>query len=511
MTIEIAGDLLTKIDRESALYKNLVIANDRLTKKDPNIWGEKASAEASIRLNWVDLPTKSMELIDDLNQITEKFAGKNHLVLCGMGGSSLAPEVLAASYGKPIFILDSTDPNYVNQALPQDLSKCLVLVSSKSGSTIETASQRAFFENAFRSANLVPTDHMLFCTDPDSPLDKDVRKLGYQVINADPNVGGRFSALSAFGLTPAALLGISVPEILQSAKITRGQLGEKFNPAIDVAYLLASQTDQYLAFFDSKSMPGLSDWIEQLVAESTGKDGVGRLPIVIENFQATIGSDQIRIGFEAEGDLQVRGDLASQFLFWEWTTALLGAALNIDPFNQPNVTEAKAQTGKLLAEWEGKLPKFEPNAIDGNIEIFGNSKSVLEELKKLISVIPQDGYIAINAYLDRKADLEILELREILAKKSGRPVTFGWGPRFLHSTGQFHKGGQPNGVFLQLSGSVNKDLAIPGQKYGFEVLVMAQALGDGRALAERNYPITRLHLVNRKNGIGQLLEIAKLL
>ena len=157
----------------------------------------------------------------------------------------------------------------------------------------------------------------------------------------------------------------------------------------------------------------------------------------------SIGSNQIRIGFENSGDLQIRGDLASQFIFWEWTTALLGAALNIDPFNQPNVTEAKEQTGKLLAEWNGLIPNFKSIAIDGEIEIFGEKHDVLDELRKIIHSIPINGYLAITAYLDRIEDLEIYKLREILAKKSGRPVTFGWGPRFLHSTGQFHKGGQP--------------------------------------------------------------------
>lgn len=508
MTIELSGDLLSKIDRTTPLYQKLVTANEKLALKDPNIWGEKAKTEAAIRLNWVDLPITSFELINVLKTLIAKFSGKDRLVLCGMGGSSLAPEVLAATYRKPIFILDSTDPNYVSHSLSGDLSRTVVLISSKSGSTIETTSQRAFFEAEFMAAKLNPTEHIVFCTDPNSPLDIDSRAKGYEVINADPNVGGRFSALSAFGLTPAALLGISIEEILNSAKSTRGQLGEKFNPAIDVAYLLATQSDQYLAFADTDLMPGLSDWIEQLIAESTGKEGVGRIPVVIESINAVIGSDQIRIGFDGTGDLSVQGDLASQFLFWEWCTALLGAALEIDPFNQPNVTEAKLQTGKLLAEWNGQLPKFICDALDKDIEIFGHTDSVSTELNYLINSIPKDGYIAITAYLDRKDDAKVLKLREILAKKSGRPVTFGWGPRFLHSTGQFHKGGQPNGVFLQLTGSVTKDLAIPEQDYGFEQLVMAQALGDGRALLERSYPISRLHLRDRKAGIDQLLETA---
>ena len=507
--IELGGNLLEKIDRGSDLYKYLVSTNSRLASKDANIWGEAAAKEAAIRLNWVDLPTTSQSLLPVLESLISKFSGKENLILCGMGGSSLAPEVIAATYNKRIFVLDSTDPDYLAHALEADLNRTVVLLSSKSGSTIETTSQRAFFEGAFKAAGLNPLNHIIFCTDPGSPLDKDVRALGFSVINADPNVGGRFSALSAFGLTPAALLGISPDKFLAEARITRGQLGEEFNPAIDLAYLLVTQSDQYLAFSDSSTMPGLSDWIEQLIAESTGKNGVGRVPVVIESINAAIGSNQIRIGFEESGDLQVRGDLASQFIFWEWVTALMGAALEIDPFNQPNVTEAKAQTGKLLAEWDGELPEFQPTAIENSIEIYGAKSSVIDQLKNLINSTPADGYIAITAYLDRRDDIKVLELRRILAEKSGRPVTFGWGPRFLHSTGQFHKGGQPNGVFLQITGAVAKDFTIPGQKYGFEVLVMAQALGDGRALAERNYPIARLHLINRERGITELLEAAR--
>lgn len=507
--ITLKGKLLDAIDRNSKLYRDLQLVNARLAKKDPTIWGPAAEAEAAIRLNWVDLPSESLKLLPELLKIKSIFNGKDDLVLCGMGGSSLAPEVLAATYKKKIFILDSTDPDYVAHALNRDLKKTVVLVSSKSGSTIETTSQRKLFEESFINTGLNPKDHILFCTDPGSPLDKDVRAAGYATINADPNVGGRFSALSAFGLTPSMLLGISVEEILVNAQSARKQFASENNPAIDLAFLMATQSDQYIAFFDSPKMPGLSDWIEQLVAESTGKNGVGRVPVVISSVDEVIGSDQIRIGFGDDGDLQVIGELPSQFLLWEWSTALLGAALNVDPFNQPNVTEAKNQTAALLNEWNGKLPAINAAFIDQNVELFGSEKSITSELRKLISKIPADGYISITAYLDRQDDKAIVELRNILAEKSGRPVTFGWGPRFLHSTGQFHKGGQPNGVFLQITGAVKKDIEIPNVNYGFEALLMAQALGDGRALTERNYPLARLHLKNRRVGITELINAAK--
>jgi len=485
--ISIKGTSLSKIDRSSAHYKALQAFHERLKHKDSTIWGPDAQAEASIRLNWIELPESSRELLPQFDALAAKHRDKSSVILCGMGGSSLGPEVIAQTFSKKLFVLDSTDPDYVAHALKADLAKCVVVVSSKSGSTIETASQRALFEGAFKDAALNPVDHMVFVTDPCSPLDKQVREGGYAVVNADPNVGGRFSVLSPFGLVPAALIGVDV-------------------------YLLTYVADQYVAYTDQGSgMPGLSDWIEQLVAESTGKNQIGRLPVVAESTQHGLEGDAFTIAFTGNADLVVEGDLASQFIVWEWVTALVGAALAIDPFNQPNVTEAKEQTSTLLNEWKGVLPAFTGDASVGAIEIFGAGSNATEALSQLISNIPADGYIAVMAYLDRKDDVAIAELREILASKSGRPVTFGWGPRFLHSTGQFHKGGQQNGVFLQITGDVKKDVAIPGQIYGFKTLVAAQALGDGKALASRKYPLLRFNLTNRAMGISELLKAAKAL
>jgi glucose-6-phosphate isomerase len=429
-----------------------------------------------------------------------------------MGGSSLGPEVIAQTFSKKLFVLDSTDPDYVSHALNTDLAKSVVVVSSKSGSTIETASQRALFEGAFKDAGLNPVDHMVFVTDPDSPLDKQVREGGYTVVNADPNVGGRFSVLSPFGLVPAALIGVDVSVLLDNASDTKAAFFADSQVACDMAFLLTYVADQYVAYtYQSSGMPGLSDWIEQLVAESTGKNQIGRLPVVAESLQHGLEGNAFTIAFAGNADLVVEGDLASQFIVWEWVTALVGAALAIDPFNQPNVTEAKEQTSTLLNEWKGVLPTFTGDSTVGAVEIFGNGNDATEALSQLISKIPTDGYIAVMAYLDRKDDVAITELRAILASKSGRPVTFGWGPRFLHSTGQFHKGGQQNGVFLQITGDVKVDVAIPGQNYGFNTLLAAQALGDGKALASRKYPLLRFNLTNRAMGISELLKAARAL
>jgi glucose-6-phosphate isomerase len=507
--LKISGQKLGTIDRSSDLYKKIATVNPKLAAKDSTIWGAAAQAEASIRLNWIDAPESSRDLLPQLDAISAKFRNYTRVVLCGMGGSSLAPEVIAATYRKELFVLDSTDPVYIHHALAGDLRQTVVVVGSKSGSTIETASQRALFAEAFRTLNLDPVDHMVIVTDPGSPLDKSARADGYIVVNADPNVGGRFSALTAFGLVPAALIGVDPSVLLDAASDAKKQILET-DIAINIAYLI-SDAGQYLTYCDSAAAPGLSDWIEQLVAESTGKNEVGRLPVVIENSSAVTGGDAFSISFSGDADLVIDGELGEQFFLWEWVTALVGAALEIDPFNQPNVTEAKEATSALLAEWNGVLPEFTPDAVDGAVEIFGAGSDLTAALRNFIDEIPDGGYVAVMAYLDRSGDRDLAKLREIIARKSSRPVTFGWGPRFLHSTGQFHKGGQQNGAFLQITGVTNGDVVIPGATYGFKTLIMAQALGDLRALAKRKYPLLRLHLSDRSAGIAQLLKAAEAL
>ena len=508
--ISIKGNAVSKIDRSSEKYTALQAFHERLKSKDSTIWGPQAQAEASIRMNWIDLPESSRDLLPQFDALAAKHRDKSNVILCGMGGSSLGPEVIAQTFSKSLFVLDSTDPDYVAHALNVDLAKSVVIVSSKSGSTIETASQRALFEGAFKDAGLNPIDHMVFVTDPGSPLDKQVREGGFTVVNADPHVGGRFSVLSPFGLVPAALIGVDVSVLLDNASDTKKAFFADSQQMCDIAYLLSYVADQYVAYTDEGSgMPGLSDWIEQLVAESTGKNQVGRLPVVAETSHNGREGNAFTIAFAGNADLVVEGDLASQFIVWEWVTALVGAALAIDPFNQPNVTEAKEATSMILSEWSNKLPELIAPSVDEDVEIFGDGNTLVAALKNLIATTDAQGYIAIMAYLDRRDDAAISKLRAILSEKSGRPVSFGWGPRFLHSTGQFHKGGQQNGSFLQITGESKTNFEIPGRDFDFKTLLMAQALGDARALATRKYPLLRLHLSNRIAGIDQILAAAQ--
>ena len=484
------------------LIKELNKISLRISAKDYTIWGE--NTEAKTRMGWVDLPTKSRELLPQLDALSAWARSKNltEIVLCGMGGSSLAPEVIAATYGKRLTILDSTDPAQILNAVPKELAKSVIVIGSKSGSTIETKSHFAFFVDLLTKANLLPADHIVIITDPNTPLDEIARNEGYRVINANPDVGGRFSALSAFGLVPAALIGVDISILLDDAQEALLTFNQDKSPASVIAALLFSSTEQIVNFCDTKSStPGLSDWIEQLIAESTGKNQVGRLPVVIESAES--GINNLTIGFaDGDFDLIVEATLGEHFILWEWVTSLLCYLLKVDPFNQPNVTEAKDRTSVILTEiTEGKF-KFEmPVFEDKEIAVYSNRdiKNLSDFLQLPIS------YFAVMAYLTRGTEDEITKLRSIISNKTNKPTTFGWGPRFLHSTGQFHKGGQQNGAFIQITADSQVDVHIPNQTYSFAQLIMAQALGDAKALTERDLPLIRLHLKNRSAGITKLL------
>jgi len=474
----------------------------RLAAKDPSIWGAAAASEAAIRLDWVDLPQESRELLPTLDALSawSRELGHENFILCGMGGSSLAPEVIAAHYKKKLIVLDSTEPTQVAQALENNLAKSCVIVASKSGSTIETASQKALFEAAFKEAGLDIKNHMVIITDPDSPLHKSALKQGLRTVIANPKVGGRFSALSAFGLTPAALIGVDVSLLLDDALDAAQAFTKPDSAPVLVAAMLAEKRFEFAPFFDGDSpYPGLADWIEQLVAESTGKDGKGVLPIVLN--QAPKSPADV-IAFKDGNPLAIVGTLGAQFIFWEWVTALLCYLLKVDPFNQPNVAESKERTGALLSNWKNYSDSAGHRI--GDLEIYSNSKN--ESLAGYLQELKTGKYLAVMAYLNREKDSQIIEIRESLENRLGIPTTFGWGPRFLHSTGQFHKGGPLVGAFLQITSQSNIELEIPGAGYGFERLVLAQALGDNEALSSRGLKVIRIHLKERRAGINQLIS-----
>jgi len=496
----------------------------RLAAQDPTLWGHDWEAEASIRLSWIGLAQASRPLVAEIETLrTElKAKGLDHVVLCGMGGSSLAPEVICQTAGVALTVLDSSHPDMVRAALADRLERSIVVVSSKSGGTVETDSQRRAYEAALAGAGLNPADHIVIVTDPGSPLDKEASEAGYRVFRADPHVGGRFSALTAFGLVPSGLAGAPIGQLLDDAEEVSATHGndDAGNPCLQLGTLLAvanhAGVDKLIIADQTRN--GIGDWIEQLVAESTGKGGKGILPVVVPfenavNFNPNnqdallmaIGTEtapESLSGFSAA----ISGGLGALFLVWEDAVAIAGRALGINPFDQPDVESAKTASRELLSA--GSVSE-QPVFTEDGIDVFGTDADTLKDAIRdlLIHSDLSKGYLAVQAYLDRHRYADLAGIREVLALRTGRPVTFGWGPRFLHSTGQYHKGGPPNGLFLQITGEAHEDLSIPGRDFTFGEFINSQAAGDAKVLRDHGRPVLRLHLRDLASALPRLSEL----
>ena len=514
----------------------------RLFAKDPTLWGPDAEAESAVRLSWVALARGSRHLVGEIAALREDLgADLDHVVLCGMGGSSLAPEVICATAGVPLTVLDSSDPDAVRAALGDRLERSVVVVSSKSGGTLETDSQRRAYEQAFTAAGIDPTARIVVVTDPGSPLEACARAAGYRVVLADPDVGGRYSALTAFGLVPSGLAGVDVGALLDEAEAVADLLAEdaEGNPGLVLGAALAGRDgarDKLVLAQDGSGIPGFGDWAEQLIAESTGKSGLGLLPVVVASTDAPeltdpaadvlpvrlVSSSDETDGADADGaeaaeevvttEVTVAGSLGAQLLLWEVATAVAGRLLGINPFDQPDVESAKKAARGLLDAPAGESPAFvadgiEVRATPGLLDGVGDLDGAVAAL--LAAIDPERGYLAVMAYLDRGADAALADVRAPLARRTHRPTTFGWGPRFLHSTGQYHKGGPRIGVYLQVTAAPHADLDVPGQPFTFGELITAQAAGDAQVLADHDRPVLRLHLTDRVRGVARLLEVLR--
>ena len=509
----------------------------RLFAKDASLWGPAAEPESAVRLSWVTLGRTSRPLVGEVAALRDHLAeqGVDHVVLCGMGGSSLAPEVICATAGVPLTVLDSSNPDTVRAALAERLDRTVVVVSSKSGSTIETDSQRRAYEAAFTRAGIDPTQRIVIVTDPNSPLDKNARAARYRVINADPDVGGRYSALTAFGLVPSGLAGADLEQLLDEAESVADLLSDddEANPALRLGAVMAGTEplrDKLVLVDDRSWITGFADWAEQLIAESTGKNGTGVLPVVVQGDSdnpdpevlspasditvARLVDDVANTTTDpSRSEVRVSGSLGAQLLLWEVATTVAGRILGINPFDQPDVESAKNAARGLL---EATSVKPDPAAFtDGAIEVrtlggdwLNEATTVAGALDSLLAVLdPQHGYVAIMAYLDRLADAPLAGARRAIAGRTKRPTTFGWGPRFLHSTGQYHKGGPATGVYVQITTAPQEDLAIPGRDFTFGDFISAQAGGDAQVLADHGRPVLRLHLIDHDAGLAQLLAM----
>ena len=501
----------------------------RIFAKDHTLWGPDAEQESAIRLGWVEAATVSQPLVSDILELRDalKADGVTRIVLCGMGGSSLAPEVIAGTAGVELTVLDSTDPEQVSAALVDRLAETAIVVSSKSGSTVETDSQRRIFEQAFTDAGINAKSRIVIVTDPGSPLDKASREAGYRaVFNADPNVGGRFSALTAFGLVPCGLAGVDIQAFLDEAEEAAEVLNEDAAENIGLALGTAlggtnPLRNKIVIAEDGSGIVGFADWAEQLIAESTGKLGTGVLPVVAGPTAPEVTSgapdvlvvrlvasdaDDVQLG---ENEVAISGGLATQMMVWEFATAVAGRLLGINPYDQPDVEAAKVAARGLLDAQPEPTPA---NFVDGAIEVrggdwLGDASTASAAVSALLAQLADDSYLSVQAYFDRLAYAPFESVRDQLAAVSGRPVTFGWGPRFLHSTGQFHKGGPAIGVFLQVTADSATDLSIPERPFTFGELISAQAAGDAQVLSDHGRPVLRLHLTDRATGVKQLQDI----
>ncbi|KQS07823.1 glucose-6-phosphate isomerase [Curtobacterium sp. Leaf183] len=516
MTVSIAasGDAARAIEQVVPRLVTDLVASG-ITAQDPDLWGPSAETEAASRLGWVEAVAVSRPLVARIVELREQLLadGVDHVVLAGMGGSSLAPEVITRTAGVPLTVLDSTDPAQVTAALTDRLERTVLVVSSKSGSTLETDSQRRAYEQAFRDAGIDPAQRIVVVTDPGSPLEASATDAGYRVFTADPTVGGRYSALTAFGLVPAGLAGADIAELLDEADAISALLAVDIdeNPGLVLGAVLAGTSplrDKIGIVPDGTHIIGFADWAEQLIAESTGKSGTGLLPVVLDVDAPELTADLpdlqvIRLvgsrddeRHVAESEVEITGTLGGQFLVWEYAVAVAGRLLGIDPFDQPDVEAAKVATRALLDGDGTPVPSAAPSFQDRGVTVTATGLEtgggLDQAMLSLLSGVGADGYVAIQAYVDRNVNRELAVLRDVVAEHVGRPVTFGWGPRFLHSTGQYHKGGPATGVYLQILADDAGDLRIPGRPFTFGQLIRAQAAGDASVLAQHGRPVLTL-------------------
>lgn len=521
---------------------------DRFWQKDPSLWTSDGEEKW---LGWIDIVEREQKGASALAALAAdvKSAGFESVLLLGMGGSSLCPEVLAVTFGQQagfpaLHIVDSTDPAQVKAARAKvDLAKTLVVVASKSGSTLEpNVLKQYFFEEMQKAIGADKAgSHFLAITDPGSKMEQVAKADGFRhIFYGDPQIGGRYSALSNFGVVAATVAGLDTPKLLAEAAtaVASAKQPVASNPAVQLGLILGSAANagrDKITIFTSPEIYDLGAWMEQLIAESTGKLGKGITPVDREAIAtpAVYGDDRIFAYIRLKGTADFRQDtmvaaletaghpiihfeisdlyeVFGQFFTWEVATAVAGSIMAINPFNQPDVESAKIETRSLTSAYEqtGKLPERSPVLTDGGIEIYATdayaatlkaaapSATLAGYLRAHLNQIHAGDYFATLAFLPMFADHEavIQAFRHKVRDAKHVATCLGFGPRFLHSTGQDYKGGPNTGVFLQITADHATDLAIPGQKYSFGIVIDAQAAGDLAVLESRGRRAIRVHL-----------------
>ena len=534
----------------------------RLWAKDATLWHQDPGHQKIIRnaLGWLTIIEQQVHHIPQLKEMAESVrnAGMKHVLLLGMGGSSLCPEVFRMTFGivpgyPELHVLDSTVPAQVRSFEKRvDLSKALCIVASKSGSTTEPlVFQKYFYERMRQIKGDQAGDNFVAITDPGSQLERTARELGFRhILPGVPEIGGRYSALSNFGITPAALMGVNIEHLLYRAERMRHSCDSCLPPQDNPGFvlgttlgLLAKAGRDKLTFVTSPAIWALGAWLEQLVAESTGKENTGIIPVDNEPLGAPhhYGNDRVfayirhAAGVDSEQEGKIRAleqaghpvirieltdliNLGEEFFLWEMATAVAGSILGINAFDQPNVQESKDYTKAYLAEFQnsGKLPESQPLLTDGEMRMYTDdvnaqalqgASTVNGVLMAHLSRVQLNDYVAINAYVERTDAVHQVFQRIRTRIRDAKKVatTLGYGPRFLHSTGQLHKGGPNSGVFIQITCDDAEDLPIPDEPYTFGVLKAAQALGDMKSLTSRNRRVIRVQVgANVQRGLERL-------
>ncbi|HEY5648929.1 MAG TPA: glucose-6-phosphate isomerase [Nitrospiria bacterium] len=519
----------------------------RLLDKDPSLWSDDPAVQNKIknRLGWLTSPAGMSGETRELSRFARELSedGIRDVILLGMGGSSLGPEVCRRTFGvregfPNLHVLDTTVPAAIlNVEKKISLDKTLFIVASKSGTTLEVTSLYRYFSGKVReAAGLQWAERFVAITDPGSPLEKTGKDEGFRKIFLNPaDIGGRYSALSFFGLVPAALIGVDPDEFLKTIDPIFEELaampGESEETAIPLGVAmgeLANSGKDKLTFFLSPKLKGFGIWAEQLIAESTGKEGKGVIPVdgeppappgsyhddrffvLIQTAEESGGEAAFNMdALERAGHPTARillkntMELAAEFLRWEIATAVAGVVLGINPFDEPNVTESKENTRSVLKEAEetGTISEPPPRLSEGSLSLFEEGKGTHEgsfegALRAFFEEIHPGDYVALLAYFEQSgaADALLEKIRTRLRDSKKAATTLGYGPRFLHSTGQLHKGGPEKGVFIQLTSEDPEDLPIPGETHGFSVIKRAQARGDLLSLTRRGFRVIRLHL-----------------
>jgi glucose-6-phosphate isomerase len=535
----------------------VLVAEDAATRiwaRDPSFWGGDSARRASVanRLGWLDIAEQMRANVAVLETFAAEVrdAGFTHAVVLGMGGSSLAPEVLRQSVpardGHPtLLVLDTTDPVSIAAVRDAvDIERTLFFVSSKSGTTVEPLSLFAYFWSLVDTARPGRTgEQFVAITDAGTPLEALGREHSFRRIFTNPaDIGGRYSALSYFGLAPAAATGIDVKRLLDAGLTAANDARRPNSSALRLGAALAElavEGHDKCTFIVSSALDSFGLWAEQLIAESTGKDGRGVVPVVGEPLGSPMryGDDRVFVqlrldgGGEAEDDatagalvaegqplivldLEDPHDLGGQFFLWEFAIAVAGQVLGINPFDEPNVQESKDNTNRVLAEFE-RTGMLEQDAVDAQVRAVGVSSRGIDPLPLaqtvgglLEQIRPRD-YVAITAFIPQDERIGQLfdEIRATIRDEFFVATTLGYGPRYLHSTGQLHKGGPPEGVFLQLTSNDALDIEIPGRSFTFAELKRAQAIGDYQSFEQRDRPLLRVHLGDDIiNGLVELRE-----